>query len=135
MEVSTSSDHQDGKPSSPDADVRDEQEKEKEKKNNNKKVPISNYWRILSFGDRRDHLLLLVALASALGSGVALPLMNIIFGRLVGNFNNYFVPGSGVTEQAFKHTVSRNALFIVYLFIGKFVLTYIATVGGLLQRY
>ena len=93
------------------------------------KAPISNYWRILAFGNRTDHIFLLVAFASALAAGVPLPLMNIIFGKLAGDFNKYFIPGSGVTEQEFKHSVSRNALFIVYLFIGKFVLTYIASVG------
>ena len=94
-----------------------------------KKAPISNFWRILSFGDRADHLVLLVALAAALASGVELPLSNIIFGRLVGKFNEYFIPGTAVTEKQFKHFVSQNALFFVYLFVAKFVLTYIATVG------
>ena len=94
-----------------------------------KKAPISNFWRILSFGDRADHLVLLVALAAALASGIELPLSNIIFGRLVGKFNEYFIPGTAVTERQFKHSVSQNALFFVYLFVAKCFLTYIATVG------
>ncbi|KAL4995590.1 P-loop containing nucleoside triphosphate hydrolase protein [Aspergillus recurvatus] len=49
-------------------------------------------------------------------SYIALPLMNIIFGSLVGDFNAYFIPDSGVTESH---------LYLVYLFIGKFVLTYV----------
>ncbi|KIV81892.1 hypothetical protein PV11_04042 [Exophiala sideris] len=52
--------------------------------------------------------------------------MNIVFGHLVGNFNNYFIPGSNVTEAEVKSSVRKNALYIVYLFIGKFVLTYIS---------
>ncbi|KAL4939131.1 hypothetical protein BDV06DRAFT_231251 [Aspergillus oleicola] len=40
--------------------------------------------------------------------------MNIVFGNLVGDFNAYFLPKSEVTD-----------LYLVYLFIGKFVLTYI----------
>ena len=128
MKESEFANHQDVPVSFPDQHSQhDQREKEKQKK-----VPISNYWRVLSFGDRNDHLVLLLALGSALGSGVALPLMNIVFGRLVSSFNNYFIPGSGVTEQEFKHTVSRNALFIVYLFIGKFILTYTATVSTML---
>jgi len=127
MTASESASRQDVTSSSPEGHAQDgEKKKEREKK-----VPISNYWRILSFGNRNDHLVLLLALASALASGVALPLMNIILGRLVGNFNNYFIPGSGVTEEEFKHTVARNALIIVYLFIGRFILTYIATVGAI----
>ena len=91
-----------------------------------KKLSVSNYWRILSFGTRLEHAVLIVAFACAAASGIALPLMNIVFGTLVGNFNEYFIPESGVTEREFKHSVAKNALYIVYLFIGKFVLTYIA---------
>ena len=93
------------------------------------KAPVGNYWRILSTGTRRDHLVLSAALIAALASGVALPLSNIIFGRLIGNFTEYFVPGTSVTEQEFKHSISKNALFFVYLFIAKFVLTYISAVS------
>lgn len=98
-------------------------EKAKEKE---KAPPFSNYWRILSFGNRAEHAFLVVALCSAAASGVALPLMNIVFGHLVGHFSGYFIPGSGVTEGQFKSSVAQNALYIVYLFIGKFILTYIA---------
>lgn len=38
----------------------------------------------------------------------ALPLMNIVFGQLVGNFNEYFIPGSGIAEQSFKSSVNRD---------------------------
>ena len=93
-----------------------------------KRAPVSNYWRVLSFGNRGDHALLLVGMCCAAGSGVALPLMNIVFGNLVGSFNSYFIPGTTTTESEFLHSVSQNALRIVYLFIGKFVLTYIGAV-------
>jgi hypothetical protein len=38
----------------------------------------------------------------------ALPLMNIVFGNLAGEFNGYFVPGTETSEQAFKASVNRN---------------------------
>jgi ATP-binding cassette, subfamily B (MDR/TAP), member 1 len=101
--------------------------KEKEKEEE-KAAPVSNYWRILSFGTKLNHCILLLALVTAAASGTALPLMNIFFGRLVGAFNGYFIPGSGVTKSEFKSSVNRNALYIVYLFVGKFILTYIAMV-------
>lgn len=110
----------------------DEQSKEKSKSDKEKEeakaAPVSNYWRILSFGTRATHCLLLVALTAAAASGTALPLMNIFFGRLVGDFNGYFIPDNGITKSEFKKSVSDNALIIVYLFIGKFFLTYIAMV-------
>ena len=34
--------------------------------------------------------------------------MNIIFGRLIGAFSEYFVPQTTVTEEAFKATVNKN---------------------------
>lgn len=34
--------------------------------------------------------------------------MNIVFGQLVGNFNEYFIPGSGITEQSFKSSVNQD---------------------------
>ncbi|KAJ5372015.1 ABC transporter integral membrane type 1 [Penicillium concentricum] len=47
---------------------------------------------------------------ASLGSYAALPLMNIVFGQLVGNFNEYFIPGSGITEQSFKSSVNQDSL-------------------------
>jgi ATP-binding cassette subfamily B (MDR/TAP) protein 1 len=38
----------------------------------------------------------------------ALPLMNIVFGQLVGDFNQYFVPGSGLSEQTFRSEVNKS---------------------------
>lgn len=38
-----------------------------------------------------------------------LPIMNIVFGKLVGEFTGYFVPGSTVTESRFKAAVNKNA--------------------------
>lgn len=35
--------------------------------------------------------------------------MNIVFGKLVGEFTGYFVPGSTVTEDRFKAAVNKNA--------------------------
>lgn len=88
--------------------------------------PVSNYWRILSYGTRLEHGGLLLGICCAAASGVPLPLMNIVFGSLVGDFNNYFIPGGGVTERQFKHSVAQSSLYIVYLFVGKFVLTYVS---------
>ena len=35
--------------------------------------------------------------------------MNVVFGNLVGDFNNYFIPGAGVTKEQFLSSVSKNA--------------------------
>jgi ATP-binding cassette, subfamily B (MDR/TAP), member 1 len=51
--------------------------------------------------------------------------MFIIFGRLVNNFTDYLGSGSIISQQEFQHAVNRNSLYLVYIFIGKFVLGYI----------
>lgn len=72
--------------------------------------------------------------------------MNIVFGKIVGDFNSYSLPDTTLNEETFKSSVNKSrldlrielsdlprspfcSLYIVYLFIGKFVLTYIAMVG------
>lgn len=92
-----------------------------------KKKATGNFSRILSYSTWPDKLLMIIGAIGSAGAGAALPLMNIVFGALVGSFNNYFIPGSGVSATEFRAGVSRNALYIVYLFIGKFVLAYIST--------
>jgi len=52
--------------------------------------------------------------------------MILIFGRLVNNFTGYFTPGSTVTRADFQKAVDNNALYLVYIFIGKWVLGYIS---------
>ncbi|CAG7958159.1 unnamed protein product [Penicillium olsonii] len=54
--------------------------------------------------------------------------MNIIFGKIVGDFNSYSLPDTPLNEHTFKSSINKSSLYIVYLFIGKFVLTYIAMI-------
>jgi ATP-binding cassette subfamily B (MDR/TAP) protein 1 len=69
----------------------------------------------------------------SIGSGVAMPLMNVVFGNLTGSFTSFATP-NGVTptldqinaEKAqFKKNINTQTLYLVYLFIGRFVLSYI----------
>lgn len=55
-----------------------------------------------------------------------MPLMFIIFGRLVNNFTDYFVPGTTTTQAEFQRSVNQNSLYFVYLFISKWALGYIS---------
>ncbi|KNG83433.1 putative ABC multidrug transporter [Aspergillus nomiae NRRL 13137] len=67
-----------------------------------------------------------------------------VFGNLTGDFNRYFTSSDSLNEDAFRASVNKNrqvlsstsdlaitnkvscSLYIVYLFIGKFVLTYVS---------
>lgn len=55
-----------------------------------------------------------------------MPAMFIIFGRLVNGFADYFIPGTTMTRAEFQHQLNNNALILVYIFIGKWVLGYIS---------
>ncbi|PYI19029.1 lipid A export ATP-binding/permease protein msbA [Aspergillus violaceofuscus CBS 115571] len=85
---------------------------------------LGSYFRLLSQASASDRAILAVALLSSIGSGVPLPLMNIVFGNMVGEFNGYFTDDSSTTESEFKSAISKLSLYIVYLFIAKFALTY-----------
>jgi ABC-type multidrug transport system fused ATPase/permease subunit len=101
----------------------DEAKKKKESKSNS----MINFFRILRFATKTDAIAMVIASICAAGSGVALPLMTIFFGRLAGGFNDHATPGSNLSSSSFSDLFSRNSAYIVYLFIGKFVLGYVAT--------
>ena len=102
-----------------------EEKKDDDKKTKQEpKANLGNFFRVLSFASPLDWMLTALGFVCAIGAGVTMPLMQIVFGNLVGAFNGYFIPGSGTTKDAFLATVNQNALYIVYLFIAKFVLAY-----------
>lgn len=102
---------------------------------------------MLSFGTKFDYFLIGLCVLTAVGAGVAMPLMfvgmfrmfytlfghylivtAIVLGNLVGNFTGYFTENSGVTRQQFDKALNNQALLIVYIFIGRFCLSYISMV-------
>ncbi|KAF2262188.1 leptomycin B resistance protein pmd1 [Lojkania enalia] len=98
--------------------------KDKEKKK--PQAGLGNYFRVLTYGTAFDWFLMGVSCMTSIGAGIAMPLMFIVFGNLVSDFTGYFVPGSGVTKERFQSSANKNALYIFYLFIGKFVLSYLS---------
>ena len=81
---------------------RDGEEPEKEKE----KAPLSNYWRIISYGSKGEHGLMLGALVASAASGAPMPLMQIVFGNLTGTFNSYSIDQSR-TQSDFNDTLDR----------------------------
>lgn len=88
------------------------------------KVGIATLYR---YASRNDLLIMAVCAVCAIASGAALPLMTVIFGNLQGTFQGYFLHES--SYDAFTHEMAHLVLYFVYLAIGEFVTTYIATVG------
>lgn len=67
-----------------------------------------------------------VSILTSVGAGAAWPVMNVVFGELVGTFTGYFVEGTSVTKQEFQSEVNKLSLYMVYIFIAKFVMSYLS---------
>ncbi|KAI0159908.1 P-loop containing nucleoside triphosphate hydrolase protein [Hypoxylon sp. FL1284] len=89
-----------------------------------------NFIRVFTYSTWRDRLLLFASIVAAMGAGVAFPLMTIVFGQLVGNIASTRTDlDSESAQQHYSQLISEYVLWMVYLFIGRFVLGYIATLG------
>ncbi|ETI26259.1 hypothetical protein G647_03036 [Cladophialophora carrionii CBS 160.54] len=86
---------------------------------------IKDYFRVFQYADKYDWALNAVACSAAIASGAALPLMSLVFGTFTTKFNN-FATGTSTPAQ-FRDDVDHFVLWFVYLFIGRFFATYIAT--------
>ncbi|KAL3419339.1 ABC transporter [Phlyctema vagabunda] len=107
----------------PDAEVEDQYASKSDKK-----TQFSDYFRIFALSTVVEKVLIATAMIAAVGTGVTLPLMNVVFGNLAGDFSS-FDPSQGLTGADFRKSVNRNSLYIVYLFIGRFCLGYISVFG------
>ena len=85
-----------------------QQDKDKYSSKAENKVSFWDYARIFSYSTIGDRFLMIAAGISAIGTGVTLPLMNVVFGQLVGNFNGYFIPGTNVTKDQLLDSVNIN---------------------------
>ncbi|KAL2201015.1 P-loop containing nucleoside triphosphate hydrolase protein [Corynascus similis CBS 632.67] len=90
------------------------------------KVGLAMLYR---YSSRNDRIIILVAAICAIASGAALPLMTVVFGNLQGIFQDYFSPDSGLSYDEFTGELATLVLYFVYLAIGEFVTSYVATVG------
>ncbi|KAK0655190.1 P-loop containing nucleoside triphosphate hydrolase protein [Cercophora newfieldiana] len=87
---------------------------------------FGSYVRVFGYANRVDWLVNAPALFFCIASGVALPLMNFVFGRFVTVFNDFAIGAS--TPEEFRSSTNEYTLYFVYLFLAKFVLTYLWTV-------
>ena len=81
--------------------------------------------RIFQYADKLDRLLYAVAFLGAIIVGAALPLMTLVFGSSTSSINN-FASGQGSAQQ-FRDSIDSLILYFVYLFVGRFIIGYVAT--------
>ncbi|KAI0870538.1 ABC transporter-like protein [Hypoxylon argillaceum] len=93
------------------------------------KRSLGDFGRIFTYSTWNDRLFLCLSIVAAIGAGAAFPIMTIIFGQLIGRIAS--VRGNTVqqAQDEYRNLISRYVLYLVYLFIGRFILGYIATLG------
>ncbi|KNG82703.1 hypothetical protein ANOM_009909 [Aspergillus nomiae NRRL 13137] len=83
--------------------------------------------KIATYATKLDRTILCFSSVCAIIAGALNPLVPVIYGLLVGVFNG-FATGS-VDAAELRSKISTFSLYYVYLSIGLFVFTYLATVG------
>ncbi|KAK7388086.1 hypothetical protein VNO78_22891 [Psophocarpus tetragonolobus] len=76
-----------------------------------KTIPL---YKLFSFADPLDHLLMILGSVGAIGNGISLPLMTLLFGNMINAFG-----GTKNTNEVVDE-VSKVSLKFVYLAVGTF---------------
>lgn len=69
-----------------------------------------------------------VSILAAIGAGTALPFMDIVFGKFVTTFNNFAM--GAISPAEYMDEVEKFTLYFIYLFVAKFVLVYVHSLGA-----
>ncbi|KAL6410723.1 ATP-binding cassette sub-family B member 5 [Ilyonectria robusta] len=98
-----------------------------------KQTAFQAYVRVFSYSTATDKVLLGISLVAALGSGVAVAMLNLVMGdflTVMGDFS-----GGGFEISNFLDSVSKYALYFVYLGIARLFLIYIFSVLSSISAY
>ncbi|KAK8024648.1 hypothetical protein PG993_012714 [Apiospora rasikravindrae] len=85
---------------------------------------LADYFRIFSYATRWDVCVYIVGALSSIAAGVTLPLMNVIFGQLASQFTQHasISTPSPSSLREFEELLSKQALYIMALFLGRWAL-------------
>ncbi|WOL11783.1 hypothetical protein Cni_G20547 [Canna indica] len=99
----------------------EKQDKEANGKDNkqDKSNNIVPFYKLFSFADSADTILMIVGSLGAIGNGVSLPLMTVLFGNLIQSF------GGASSSHDVIDKVSKVALDFVYLAVGSGVASFL----------
>ncbi|KAF3934517.1 hypothetical protein ABW19_dt0205961 [Dactylella cylindrospora] len=88
--------------------------------------PFVSYILVWTYASWIDGLGRLLATVAAVGAGTGYPLMTIIFGNFVNDFNKWAL---GIASPSyFQDSVNYNAKFLLYIWAGKFTLSYTSAI-------
>ncbi|KAF3762368.1 P-loop containing nucleoside triphosphate hydrolase protein [Cryphonectria parasitica EP155] len=83
-----------------------------------------DYFRCFTYARKWDFLLMAAAALASMGAGVTTPLMNVVFGRLVGGIASF--GGGGSSQKSLDDSINRQCLYIFILFLARFSLNYLS---------
>lgn len=83
----------------------------------------ASYSQLYQTATKRDWIIMAVGLVFACGAGAAMPLMTIIFGRVVDSFTLFLT--HQMTDDEFSSEINTFSTYFAYLAISTFVATYI----------
>ncbi|KAL2199172.1 P-loop containing nucleoside triphosphate hydrolase protein [Corynascus similis CBS 632.67] len=89
-----------------------------------REATAADYFRVFTYATKWDFLMMAAAAIASIGAGTTMPLMNVVFGKLIGEFNAWSSPGAADATE-FSSTINRMALYMFALFISRFGLNYI----------
>ncbi|KAH8845018.1 hypothetical protein MCOR03_003046 [Pyricularia oryzae] len=92
-------------------------------------LAIHNFKRILTYGTKWDKIVLGVSTVSSVATGLTIPLMVVVFARLIGIFTDFYRQGSTVTGAQFSSQVNQCVYNIIYLFVARIIFSYISNLG------
>ncbi|XP_065859877.1 ABC transporter B family member 11-like [Euphorbia lathyris] len=95
----------------------EEEEEEKETSKGDKKGKAENantipFFKLFSFADSTDILLMVIGTIGAIGNGVSMPLMSLLMGEMINSF------GGNQDDDKMVEIVSKVSLKFVYLAVG-----------------
>lgn len=85
-----------------------------------------DYFRCFAYAKHYDYALMAGAAFASIGAGVTMPLMNVVFGKLVGSFASFGTPGASTTSASLGRTIDRQCLYMFILFLARFILNYVS---------
>ncbi|KAH7655238.1 Xenobiotic-transporting ATPase protein [Dioscorea alata] len=97
-------------------DMKETKDSKKEEEGKSGSVP---FYKLFSFADSIDVVLMILGTVGAVANGSALPLTTLLFGNLINSF------GGNKNDHSVLHQVSKVALQFVYLAIGAGVASFL----------
>ncbi|VUC28109.1 unnamed protein product [Clonostachys rosea] len=81
--------------------------------------------RVFTFGDSRLYLLEAIAVVAAIGSGVALAMVNLVMGQFLTLLSDFSFSDGASMPTNFMSAVQSSALKFVYIGVARLIATYI----------